>query len=126
MKYVHRAWSYRPSAGIQWRAVRYGTFYPVLALALTLGQVAGLPTCFCSGASLKRFHQPWRRHLPRTVKSCHFFPIFVSRIQTEANTRGINLRHLHYFVGNSDGIPAFTFLDRTCSFLEEVSIFCFS
>ena len=97
--------------------------YPVLALALTHGQVAGLPACFYSGASLIRFYQPRRRHLPRTDKSYHFFPIFVSRIQTEANTRGINLLHLPLFIGNSDGIPVFTFLDRTCSILEEVSIF---
>lgn len=100
--------------------------YPVLAcLALTYGQVAGLPACFYSGASLIRFHQPRRRHLPRTDKSYHFSPIFVSRIRTEANTGSINLLHLPLFIGNSDGIPVFTFLDRTCSILEEVSIFFF-
>lgn len=98
----------------------------LLALALTHGQVAGLPACFYSGASLIRFHQPRRRHLPRTDKSYHFFPVFVSRIQSQANTRGINLLHLPLFIGNSDGILVFTFLDMACSILEEVSIFFFS
>jgi len=40
--------------------------FPVLALVLTHGQVAGLPACFYSVASLIRFHQPRRRHLART------------------------------------------------------------
>jgi hypothetical protein len=99
--------------------------YPVLACFGTAAWAGGWAACLLlrrryfntiSSASA-------RSHLPRTYKSYHFFPIFVSRIQTEANIRGINLLHLPLFIGNSDGIPPFTFPDMTCSILEEVCIF---